>query len=244
MNKSSTKQLGDDQLKNFDWEFIGESKRRVIWDCINRDFPSGEFSFIDIGGGNGSFTDHVLDQYPNSQGVVLDNSSLLIKKNKDHPRKRVFNTPAEELEKVLDEKFDVVFLNFILHHLVGDSYALTRKNQLDLLKTSKNLLTENGRLSIYENMYDGALVHFLPSHLIFHITSSKTIGNLTRRLGANTGGVGVCFLSKKQWHSVLKESNIKTTQYTDDKHFIIPLYQKIILHLGDIRNGHFWCHPE
>lgn len=235
------RKLSDDQLDSFDWNFVDDSKQKIIWGCIDQEFPTGEFSFIDIGGGNGSFTDLILDRYPKAHGVVVDNSDMLLAKNRSNPRKRVINKPAEQLQSNFEEKFDIVFLNFLLHHLVVESYVSTRSNQAGVLAIAKGLLTKNGRISIFENIYDGAFIHFLPSYLIFYLTSSKLLGKITRRLGANTGGVGVCFLSKRQWQSTFKKNKLKIGHYSDDRHFTLPIYQKIILHLGDVRYGHFWC---
>lgn len=241
MESFRTKQLADDQLEAFDSEFIDRNRRNKIKAYINRDFPSGEFSFLDIGGGNGTFADKILESYPLARGTVIDNSELLLSKNSMNSRKRTVHAPIEGVGPILSEKFDIIFMNFLLHHLVGSSYRDTRKNQVLGLKAAKDLLAFGGRISIFENLFDGLVLDIIPSHLIFQLTSSKILAPVIRTLGANTAGVGVCFLSKKEWEKTIMLAGLEILLFTDDDEFDINLYKRIFLHLGYVRRGHFWC---
>jgi hypothetical protein len=128
----------------------------------------------------------------------------------------------------------------LLHHLIGNSYLDTRKNMYTAIDTIVPLLTDRGRVSIFENMYNGLFIDGLPSLLIFTLTSSKAIAGFIKKMGANTAGVGVCFLSQKQWTKVLDQTNLKLLKYTDDDKWPIPLKLNVLLHIGNIRCGHFW----
>ena len=235
------KQLDDDQLEGFDWEFIDSEKRQAIFTQINRDFPSGEFSFIDIGGGNGSFTDRVLNAFPKSKGLVIDNSEMLLSKNEPRAGKSVLCESVENLENVLTEKYDIVFFNLILHHLVGDSYSASRQFQRKELEQAIRVLDDRGRISVFENVYDGSVIDSVPSHMIFNLTVSKPLKKLVSKLGANTAGVGVCFLSKRQWEAELSGVGLQVTNYSNHREFEINKLKKTVLHLGYVRGGHFWC---
>ena len=68
-------------------------------------------------------------------------------------------------------------------------------------------------------MYQGWVVENVPGRLIYHLTSAKLTASLARRMGANTAGVGVCFLSKHQWLMTF-------------------------LHLRQIRVGHVWLRAD
>ncbi len=241
MPNQSVKKLDESQLKNFDWEFVDEPKKAVIQQLIDTQIGRDDFRFIDIGGGNGKFADWVLSQYPKSTGVVLDNSSSLLKQNIADERKRLVLGSATELQKYVEGKFDVVFMNFVLHHLVTNGYRKTRQLQVDVLKSASSVLADAGRISILENIYDGAIVRGLPSFLIFRLTSLRIIAPIIRKLGASTAGVGVCFLSRKQWLSSLDSASLKSINYIDHAAFRISLLKRVVLHLGNIRGGHFWC---
>lgn len=233
------KQLEDSQLKTFDTEYVDEKRWKIIKAQIDKDFPDGDFSFLDVGGGNGVFADRLLEYYPKSRGAVLDNSQLLLNKNVTNARKTIICDSVENLSK-LKTKYDLICFNWLLHHLIGNSYQDTRQNISTAISTVIPLLTDRGRVSIFENMYNGLVVDGLPSILIFILTSSKAIAGFIKKMGANTAGVGVCFLSQKQWVRVLEKTSLNLLKYSDDDKWSISLKVKVFLHVGNIRCGHFW----
>jgi len=234
------KQLEDSQLETFDTEYVNEPRWKIIKEQIDRDFPEGDFTFLDVGGGNGKFADKLLSHYPKARGTVLDNSELLLSRNQQNPRKSLICDSVENLSK-LQGKYDIVCFNWLLHHLVGNSYSETRKNISTALEAVIPLLSERGRISIFENMYNGLIFDGLPSYLIFTLTSSKALAGFTRKMGANTAGVGVCFLSRKQWvETVDKITSLELLKYTDDEKWNIQWKWNVFLHIGNIRCGHFW----
>ena len=237
-------QLSDEQLATFDTEYVNEARWTIVNTMIQQSFPSGEFTFLDVGGGNGRFTDRILNAYPNAEGSVLDNSALLLERNRSHSRKTLIHASVEDLANH-SQHYDIVFINWVLHHLVSQSYAQSRSNIVSTLNIVASLLSERGKISIFENMYDGLIIDSLPSYLIFHLTNSKAIAPLIRKLGANTAGIGVCFLPQKQWTSVFRQSCLHLLNYTDDpSDWHVPLQHRLFLHLGYIRVGHFWLAPE
>jgi SAM-dependent methyltransferase len=239
MQISTLKTLDNSQLETFDTDYINDKRWKIIQENIDRDFPKGKFRFLDIGGGNGLFADKLLLNYPNSEGTVLDNSELLIQKNKVNSRKVLICDSVESLS-LLNQKYDIIFFNWLLHHLVGNSYTESKNNILSALNSAVPLLSEYGRISIYENMYDGLILDSLPSSLIYNLTSNRAIAQITRKMGANTAGVGVCFLSKNQWISTLKKTDLELIKYSDDDKWSIPLTWNVFLHIESIRCGHFW----
>jgi hypothetical protein len=239
---TTLKYLNDSQLETFDTEYMNEPRWNIFKKGIDQDFPEGDFSFLDVGGGNGKFADLLLDNYPNSQGTVLDNSQLLLSRNHSHPRKTLISASVDELSKQAEKAtYDLICFNWLLHHLVGDSYAQSIENISTTLRQATQMLSPRGRISIFENIYDGIIFDRLPSRLIFELTSSKSLATLTRKMGANTAGTGVCFLSQKKWSSTTQNQSLVILSYTDDPTpWPIPLRNRVILHLGYIRVGHFW----
>lgn len=245
MMNQALKTLNNSQVQSFDVEYVTDRRWQTVRGFIQSAFPLGEFEFLDIGGGNGLFADRLLNTFHNSRGVLLDNSQYLLNRNLLHKRKLLICETVENILNVFtDRKFDLIFLNWLLHHLVGSSYEESRGNITKALIAARSLLKPGGYISIFENMYDGILVDNLPGQLIYKLTSLQTIAPLMRALGANTAGCGVCFLSKRKWEETILSAGIKIVNYTDDDRWEIPLAHKIFLHVGPVRVGHFWCSPE
>jgi Methyltransferase domain len=234
------KQLEDSQLETFDLEHVNDRLWEIIKEQIDKDFPNGDFNFLDVGGGNGVFADRLLDYYPNSKGTVLDNAQVLLDKNQINPRKIIICDSVENLDSI-ENKYDLICFNWLLHHLVGNSYSETRKNMSTAINAVIPLLTSRGRVSIFENMYDGLVIDGLPSRIIFTLTSGKAIAGVIKKMGANTAGVGVCFLSQKQWIETIGRTGLQLVKYTDDDDkWNIPTKWRVFLHMGNTRCGHFW----
>lgn len=237
--------LADQQLQAFNREHVNESRWRPIRECLDNAFPSGEFSFIDLGGGNGMFADRVLEEFPLAQGTVLDASELLLEANTKNPRKRVICDDALQVGKY--GPVDVVFCNWLLHHLVTTgSYAKSRENIARALIAVKSALTARGRLSICEYAYDG-VVDNLPSRLIFELTSIKAIAPLMRALRANTAGVGVCFQSRETWRRIVEGAGYGIESFWSELSEGAALYRKIQLVALMVKrraNIHIWGRPS
>jgi hypothetical protein len=91
-------------------------------------------------------------------------------------------------------------------------------------------------------MYQGWLFESLPGRLVYHVTAARLIAGLSRRMGANTAGVGVCFLSKSQWFTSFRDCGFETVRYTEPDHWTWPLRPewRLFLHLRAVRVGHVW----
>ncbi len=235
------KKLENNQLETFNKEYVNEERWPIVKQMIDHSFPEGRFSFLDIGGGNGIFTDKILAHYPNAVGTLLDNAEVLLEMNKSHPRKNLILSSAENLNKIFkNQNFDVIFFNWVLHHFVAETYWDTRKTQNEILMQAQSILSEKGYISIFENMYVGALFKSLPSHLIFNLTSNKKIAPVTKIFGANTAGCGVCFLSDSTWKQEISKTDLSIANYQEFPKWKINILRKILLHIGSVRVGHFW----
>jgi ubiquinone/menaquinone biosynthesis C-methylase UbiE len=237
----TVKQLDDHQLQSFDVEYVDDQRWQPLRHWIDRDFQDGNFRFLDVGGGNGELADRILAAYPRSSGVVLDNSKLLLAANKPHPRKTTLLESAENLHRI-EGKFDIVFFNWVLHHLVERKYGTTRANIHAALNACSSLLTSDGRVSVYENTYQGMVIDSAPGRIIYAVTSSRLLRAVARRGGANTAGIGVCFLSKRQWKTAFEQAGLHLLGDTEPDNYVWPLRLswKICLHIRHIRICHFW----
>jgi SAM-dependent methyltransferase len=235
------RKLGALQVKAFDTDYVEGHRWIVIRNLLERDFPAGNFRFLDVGGGNGRFADRLLAEFPSARGAVLDNSEALLALNTTNDRKTIINDSVENLDSIAD-RFDVIFVHWLLHHLVGSSYELTKHNQLATLQTLRKMLAAGGRISVFENMYRGWLWEELPGWLIYQLTSAKAIAAMVRRMGANTAGVGVCFRSKNEWRATIENAGFQIAAYTEPDNWIWPLRPiwRVVLHIRQVQVAHFW----
>lgn len=245
MGGENLNKLAPDQLDYFtqDGHIVYESQWQEQTGRIRKEVakPDQAFRALDIGGANGRFSDRLLAEYPQAQAIVLDSSEYLLNQNLPNDRKTLVLGSATEMPKQLgNQKFDFVFVNCLLHHLVSSSYATSRQVIRGVLQDISGVLAENGRISIWENVFEGVFWHGLPSRAIFEITSKRPLAKLGRKLGANTAGVGVCFLSRRQWRQELESVGL-TIRDSGWRPMQLPLYQRIPLTIGAIGATHMWC---
>ena len=234
-------QLGERALAEFDSEYVKPKQWKHLRGLIDRDFGSRPFRFLDVGGGNGVFTDQLLDFYPKAEATLLDNAKLLLGRNKPNSRKKLICESVENLHEVCDgEQFDLISFNWVLHHFIVRGYRRTRQTQIDALRQAGDLLSERGRVSVFENIYTGSLFDNLPAWLVYELTTKKTIAPITRLLGANTAGVGVCFGSKAAWNRIIAAAGLAIDNYHPDERWPVSPFRRVFLHVGSIRFGHYW----
>ena len=245
MAENDLRKLEQDQLDYFaeDGHVVYDAQWREQTGRIPAEVATAdsEFRVLDIGGANGRFSDRLLSEYPRAQAVILDNSEHLLGQNIPHERKKLVLGSATEISSLFEsEKFDFIFINCLLHHLVTSSYRGSRKIIGQVLNDMSGVLSTNGRVSIWENIFEGVFWHGLPGRLIFEITSIPSMARLARKLGANTAGVGVCFLSRKQWTEELASAGMQVAA-TGWMPMGLPLYQRLPLTIGNIGAVHMWC---
>lgn len=234
------KALREDQLQGFDVEYVCEREWKLVEPAFDARFRDRAFSFLDVGGGNGQFADRLLDRYPRANGTVLDSARVLLEQNVSHPRKQLVLGSAEHLTRLFRERFDLIVFNWALHHFVASTYSGTRRLQRDVLRQARALLAPAGVVSIFENLYNGFLLDGLPGRMIFHATSSAAFAPVARRLGANTAGCGVCFLSRREWEEEAFCAGLQVSSYVQGFPKTLHPLTKAALSVRSVHHGHFF----
>lgn len=204
---SEIKQLSKAQLSQFDRDLMEPHAKDVFWKQLKRSFGVDSqitLNVLDIGGGNGLFADMLIRHMPNIHVTVLDNSEYLLNQNKKSRNKSLVLGSADKIGELFPmQKFDLITINWVLHHLVGTS----RQNTINTIKTvllqAKMLLAEKGKLAIFENVMNGSLFDTYPNRVIYSLTSCNIpiLTPFIRKHYFNTAGVGVFFMS----HNMLKK---------------------------------------
>jgi hypothetical protein len=240
--------LDESQNEAFDFEYHSEVELKGKLAFIREVFPNGPPRILDIGGGNGKFMDRLLAEFPQSEGYLIDISQNLLDKNQPNPKKHLIHGSFEDLPTLLPGKtFDLITINWVLHHLVGPSYRLSVENVRQALAMTSRMLSDKGVLLVAENEYQGLLESNVPSHVIYNITRIRNAAfvGLTRRY-FNTAGVGVCFQSKRGWFNIFKRSGLRVDFYMQNsrwKHGLKKRLMFLFLFLRVQRHGHFGLRP-
>jgi len=236
--------LSEAQNSSFDREYHASAE--MFWKLehlANR--YDGAFSILDVGGGNGVFLDTILSAFPKANGTLLDISAELLSRNRPLPRKRLVQGAIEDIPQLLgDQKFDVITVNWVLHHLVGRTYQQCRKNCIAMLQMCADLLSERGTLLVSETMVDGFFGTNIPSRLIYEITriENPAFTRLSSRF-FNTAGVGVCFRSDDAWSRLFKEAGFQVDDASYGEYWPYSLKKRALyagLMLASQRHRHFF----
>lgn len=243
-----TRRLSDQQTEHFDqshslsheWEPFSKLIRKGV---ENGDIPEAS-RFLDIGGGKGVFTDALLREFPRFRGTLVDINQKVLDSNQPHPNKDllVAGIDSDLPAKLGRHSFDLVFFNLMLHHLVGDTYRATVRNQRQALQITKELLKPAGILGVCEIAYNG-WIDDLPGFLIYQLTSVRSLSALTRSLGANTAGVGVAFHSKRSWLKMIDEVGFSPVSYLPTLDGERSWKNRLLL-TRHAECGIFWCTPS
>jgi len=228
---SNIRLLETHQTQTFDVEYVDKDMFTHVKSALIKFMPSNSFSFIDVGGGNGQYADLILNKFPDSQVTIVEPDNYLLSKNSIRQRKTLIPGIYQDTQ-LGNCKHDVVSFNWVLHHFVGKSYSQTIKYQNQGLEKAYHQLKPGGLLFIFENFYDGFIFKDLPSHIIHSMTASKVLQPVTKRLGANTAGVGVCFHSEQTWLEMLRQQGFSILSNSHCYDFgNLSVIKKALLHI-------------
>ncbi|HYN79031.1 MAG TPA: class I SAM-dependent methyltransferase, partial [Lamprocystis sp. (in: g-proteobacteria)] len=105
-NTTPPRLLADQQTEAFDVEYVIPQLWALIEPHLDRRL-SGPSRFLDIGGGNGVFTDRVLDAYPQASGVIVEPSQGLRERNLPRSSKTLVSGTFQGARFDPDQPFDV-----------------------------------------------------------------------------------------------------------------------------------------
>jgi ubiquinone/menaquinone biosynthesis C-methylase UbiE len=238
LNRMWLRFLAEQQNENFDHEYHSPEEARRTIDIIRARLPDGPATILDIGGGNGRFLDSLLSVFPTARGYLIDPSQVLLSRNSSNPQKHLVQGSVDRLEDIFaNQTFDIITINFVLHHLVGGTWRQCVSNATNALKSAARLLTPDGMIIIAENMYDGILGRDLPSRIIYAISSirNRQFVRLANRY-FNTAGVGVCFHSQLAWEELFKRAGLKTEQKFFGNYWSVDLKTRLLVLLLGVKS--------
>jgi SAM-dependent methyltransferase len=238
--------LSEVQNATFDTEFHSPKELAAKLKVLRAHFGDRPVRLLDIGGGNGVFTDSLFAEFPGWTSTIIDVSELLLHANKPHPSKRVIHGSLFDIDTLLPyAQFDCICINWVFHHLVGSDYASSIRNITHAIDLLSRRLAPGGLMCIGENRYDPVIGHNISARLIFEITAVRTPW-IARLVGkhANTAGVGVCFQSEAAWRHLFAKAGLREAYPVFHyKPFNIKGIKKVALLLKEASQVHFHMVP-
>ncbi|RJX75327.1 class I SAM-dependent methyltransferase [Vibrio sinensis] len=225
----SIKLLTPEQAIAFDTEYIDEELFGFVTRTLSAylDTPE-EAHFLDVGGGNGIYADKLLKHYSGCHVTVVEPEACLLNKNVPHENKHLKHDLFQNV--TVEQEFDLIQFNWVLHHFVSDTYEASCHLQENALIQAYKMLKPGGMVVIFENFYEGAASSDRPGQLLFNLTASKVLAPLTKKMGANTAGIGVCFHSELYWRKLCLMAGFKqmASSHCYDFGNLSPLKKRIL----------------
>jgi hypothetical protein len=186
---------------------------------------------VDLGGGCGHFA-HRLEEAGGFSVRVIDTDEASIDACRDRGLSDARLGNALSPPILGDEQ--VVSFNLVLHHLVGEDLASTRKLQAQALKVWRDHIKY---VFVHEYVYESYLFSDLAGKVTFTITSNKLLSKIASRISklhmfkalrANTFGVGVRFRSNASWRALFKECGYEVAGFAPGPSEFMPLLRQLL----------------
>jgi SAM-dependent methyltransferase len=198
----------------------------------------GPLAILDVGCGGGTFTDLLLDEFPQARAYCLDFSFGMLKRNVSKPRKILIQGDATALPFAA-HNFDIINVDTLMHHLVDfRGYEETHRTIGRFLSSLRGLLKPRGILIVREIYHESILKEDLGTRLLYEISTArlpKLLAGLLKMLGFKTANTGICYLTRKRWNNVIRREGYKILSVTD-KPWVAALHLRAVgfQHSGDL----------
>jgi ubiquinone/menaquinone biosynthesis C-methylase UbiE len=223
--KKSTKIINEHQriqYENMEKE-ISKGLLLEFDDILSKYKNNNSIKILDIGGASGNFALTVKEYFAgiNCEVIVIDNTKF--ETWTEFSNKITFiETSVDNLDTVFKENmFDIIFANRVFHHFVRESWKETVCGMKSIMGKIYKTLKQDGHLCIVDHFFDGMLFDKISSKLVYTISSCtfKPILAISKRIGVESAGIGVCFLSYNMWIELLRENNfiIERLKRTDNE---------------------------
>ena len=129
------------------------------------------------------------------------------------------------------DTFDLIFANRVFHHFVQSSWQKSLNSMDQYMADIRYLLKKDGLFCVMDHFYDGIIFDSISSFLVYTFTSIKTpfITKLVKRMGAESAGVGTCFLSERMWKTKLIRSGFNIVHIEKTKPDKMTLAKLLLL---------------
>lgn len=172
---------------------------------------------LDIGGAGGRFA-ALLHEYfrGNCDITVLDIEEYETLGKISAPIRFIKGSVFDVKQYFKPRSFDIVFSNYVFHHLMDNSYHETIGGIKLALEKIKECLAPGGILCVSECFYHNLLAGDVSGFIIYRLSRLKSpfTVRLLNKLGSNSAGAGVCFLPERKWRKVFEQAGYRLERTT------------------------------
>jgi len=180
-----------------------------------------ELNILDIGGASGYFAKGIYEYFKHSKCKIVVLDTIKNDTWETFSDEITFiQASACDIDTLFAENtFDIVFANRVYHHLVKNTYKKTVEVLADITGKIHRVLKPDGKFCIIDHFYNGLIYDRISSKLIYVLTSCKIplVVKICKYFGAESSGVGVCFLSKKMYLELLKQNSFAISYLDENK---------------------------
>ena len=189
-------------MGRFDQDYIDDALLDRLVEAVAAVRPEVA-RIADFGGGNGRFLDRLLSRMPRAHGTNYEISAHLRSLNAAPPRKELVATSFLSLDR--HSQYDLVLMNWVLHHLVGKDLPATKQLIADAAAVAYDVLKPGGVLVVSENLLQSSFRAGISSAALFMVTRSRLLRPIVSRMrdGKAVAGVGIYYMSETELGSVL-----------------------------------------
>jgi len=189
---------------------------------------------LDIGGGSGYFSSLVYKYFTEldvkCEVFVID--TMRYNTWTEFSGKITFvEDSAENLDKIFEKgTFDIIFAKYVFHHFIKGTWVESIKCMRSIIAQIKDIMEKDSYLCIVDQFYNGLLGDTSASKMIYTFTTCKIsfLSKIFKRMGAQSAGVGVCFLSKRMWFNFFELAGF----YVEKLEEPLPRKMKWYKHIG------------
>lgn len=187
--------IDEKYVGTFDQDYIDDSFLDRLVDTVQALHPDIE-EVADFGGGNGRFLDRLLQRISRAHGVNYEVSEHLRSLNTTGPGKSVESKSFLSIDA--ESQYDLVLMNWVLHHLIGDDLQDTVRLIQCAAAVGYRSLKPGGILVVSENILQSAFPKDISSTALYLISRSRLLKPITTRMrdGASVAGVGIYYLAE------------------------------------------------
>jgi ubiquinone/menaquinone biosynthesis C-methylase UbiE len=235
-DKSSIKIINSHQKHLY--EAYEETNSKIYMDnysdVLERIKTKDDIRILDIGGAGGHFAAQLYKFLDGMKRKITVLDSTEYGAWETYSRDIEFiKESVDNIDKLFSENtFDIVFANKVFHHFVKGSWKGTINGIKESLRKIYKILKTDGLLCAADHFYNGMVYDEITSRIIYGLTSCSipAVVKTCKKLGAESAGTGVCFLSKKMWIKYIGEGGFKIEEINEiGRELKLKLYKKILL---------------
>jgi SAM-dependent methyltransferase len=208
------------------------------------------FSMLDVGGGTGFFANAIKTEFPHAEITILDLDEQSVMKGTKLGLNAIHGSIIDPPAAIRSRKFDVISLNLMLHHIIGDDDWSTLALQRCALTRVCELLANQGHIFLHEICYEGRLFRDSSARLIYQVTASRCLGKALKLVGkampalsANTAGVGVRFRSMHGWSVLANSLKLKVVSVCQSEPEGHSWLRRTLLLIREVRRQSYLLRP-